>query len=262
MFYIDFIIFFLIGILFGFIFFILIILIISNYYSKKYNRDHLICSPLKKSIKFGTKATVQWINIIFEKIQNIFLKETFLIKQIQKILNSIVKEDSTIQSLKLFNLKFLNHSPKIISTYLKQSQNCESILFSFEFMPELIVEVDSIIKIPIINHELNLEINSIFHGLSGSLILTIPENKGPIILKFKKDLNILFDIGADLENLLNINSDTLGIIWLKITNWIHLKIQKTIITIFIEEHLFKNKLKTKNNNNFQMKLEIIKNSFH
>jgi len=223
--------------------FLLILVALSYFSSRKAPRR---ATPVDSPVICRKNSnTVQWMNKILAKFYTCLINESIFVRELSSFIDRIPNENTYIDLMSLNGFRISEFPPCIDSVLMNQPSIQDSIIFHFHYQPELSVDMYSTIMIPYIKRSIDIDVNGMLHGLTGSVLVSIKMNEGPILIEVMKNTAILVDIDANLASVVNISSDLLGSVWSQLISWIQKKIHSIVVQISLEDLVFNQRPQTK-----------------
>ena len=228
--------FFSIGAVAGCLSLILILMILGA--SK--NRKRKFFGLTHRAFIFGSEASAAYLNRIMRKGFPRLKTSPWLRRKIAKRIWLLGTEGSVIQSIDMESIDFkINGFPPIVDALkLHTSVKGDFVEFSLQFEPQLVVEADIEVRVPVIGNTVTLGTRISVNKFVGSMRMTVPERVGRIELQLTEKTKIDCHVGARLgHNIVNIRTENLGPLWTAIKDVVHGYLHHIKIGIKIEEML-------------------------
>jgi hypothetical protein len=213
---------FLMGSMVGPIFLLLVILLLALRPAGKARERRRPPSRPRFRIGYGTSA--EYLNKVLTKAMKKIANSTWLHDQLSESLSSAEGgERSVIQSMNLDSMEFslTGSAPVVNKLQLQTSIAGDFVEISFTFRPEITVDVDMNVKIPVINNVMCVGTRLCLHRLVGCLRFEIPEKKGCGMIEIMKTTKVECDVGARVTDTHCISTEYLGPLWTALTDWLH-----------------------------------------
>jgi hypothetical protein len=194
----------------------------------------------KPRFKIGHGSTAEYLNKLLKKAVGLIASSNWVHEQVAESLRSVVgDENSTIQSMNLDSMKFCleGSAPVVDKLQLQTSVSGDFVEIAFSFSPELVVDVDVNVRIPVINNIVCVATRLCLHRLIGCLRFEMPEKKGYGVIQVMKTTKFECDVGARVTDSRCISTEYLGPLWATLTNWMHSYIYGAKIRINVDKVL-------------------------
>ena len=224
---------FTLGLVFGLIF-VFVVLAIIQRFSTKYSQRHKITYTSPPLVKYNVEFSSTWLNILFERTYFELTKSDNLTPIVRYFCEKVASNEKSIHRLSLVDFSVGHNSPKLNSICLKPDVNGDSIVISFDFSPELDVNVDiamSIVKVITIPIMAGTAV--FFQSIRGGISIVIPENDEKCRISFKEGLDMNIEVGARIHETYY-NTDEFKFIWEKVKSLIKTCIKNVEIKFTLE----------------------------
>ena len=238
--------FFIIGLIAPIILFVLVFVLLCVYtsYFRKKERNNKNIEFQKRGFSYATKTTIQWLNSLLSKSYPQIVTPEF-IRYLINIQTPKLVERTPIETITIENISMLGKQPVIKHARLNTSMDSDYVALSFKFYPSLTIDADSVVKTKYWK-SFSVGLKFSLDSLEGGINIQIPKVSGKAKILISDETSIQMDINANVANMVTIKTDVIGLLGDSITSAINSIIRGTIITIPLEQWLFKkNKKKEK-----------------